>query len=274
MSDTRIEKDSLGEVEVPSSVYYGAQTERARQNFPVSGIRFPRRFIAALGMIKGEAAAVNEELGILQPELAQAIRQAADEVVQGDRDDDFPLDIFQTGSGTSTNMNANEVIGNRAIQILQGEMGSKSPVHPNDHVNAGQSSNDVIPTAIHLAAYAAIVEDLNPALDHLAAALEAKAREFDEVVKIGRTHLQDAVPVRLGQEFSGYAAQVRKGIERLEAVKPRLGELALGGTAVGTGLNARPGFATSVIERLGQRTGLPFVPAPTSSRPWRPKMPR
>lgn len=262
MSDTRIEKDSLGEVEVPSSVYYGAQTERARQNFPVSGIRFPRRFIAALGMIKGEAAAVNEELGILQPELAQAIRQAADEVVQGDRDDDFPLDIFQTGSGTSTNMNANEVIGNRAIQILQGEMGSKSPVHPNDHVNAGQSSNDVIPTAIHLAAYAAIVEDLNPALDHLAAALEAKAREFDEVVKIGRTHLQDAVPVRLGQEFSGYAAQVRKGIERLEGVKPRLGELALGGTAVGTGLNARPGFATSVIERLGQRTGLPFVPAP------------
>ncbi len=262
MSETRIEKDSLGEIEVPSSVYYGAQTERARQNFPVSGLRFPRRFIAALGMIKGEAAAVNEELGILQPELAQAIRQAADEVVRGDRDDDFPLDIFQTGSGTSTNMNANEVIGNRAIQILQGEMGSKSPVHPNDHVNAGQSSNDVIPTALHLSAYAAIVEDLNPALDHLAAALEAKAREFDEVVKIGRTHLQDAVPVRLGQEFSGYAAQVRKGIERLEAVKPRLGELALGGTAVGTGLNARPGFATSVIARLGQRTGLPFVPAP------------
>jgi fumarate hydratase class II len=262
MSETRIEKDSLGEIEVPSSVYYGAQTERARQNFPVSGLRFPRRFIAALGMIKGEAAAVNEELGILQPELAQAIRQAADEVVRGDRDDDFPLDIFQTGSGTSTNMNANEVIGNRAIQILQGEMGSKSPVHPNDHVNAGQSSNDVIPTAIHLSAYAAIVEDLNPALDPLAAALEAKAREFDEVVKIGRTHLQDAVPVRLGQEFSGYAAQVRKGIERLEGVKPRLGELALGGTAVGTGLNARPGFATSVIKRLGQRTGLPFVPAP------------
>jgi len=262
MSDTRIESDSLGEIEVPSSVYYGAQTERARRNFPVSGLRFPRRFIAALGMIKGEAATVNEKLGILEPELATAIRQAADEVAQGDRDEDFLLDIFQTGSGTSTNMNANEVIGNRAIQILQGEMGSKSPVHPNDHVNAGQSSNDVIPTAIHVAAYAAIVEDLDPALDHLAAALEAKAREFDEVVKIGRTHLQDAVPVRLGQEFSGYAMQVRKGIERLESVKPRLGELALGGTAVGTGLNARPGFAASVIERLGQRTGLPFVSAP------------
>ena len=179
MSDTRIEEDSLGEIEVPSSAYYGAQTERARQNFPVSGLRFPRRFIAALGMIKSEAAAVNEALGILEPGLAKAIRQAADEVASGERDENFPVDIFQTGSGTSTNMNANEVISNRAIEILGGEMGTKSPVHPNDHVNAGQSSNDVIPTAIHVSAYSALVEDLEPALDHLADALEGKAQAFD-----------------------------------------------------------------------------------------------
>ena len=262
MSDTRTETDSLGEIEVPSSAYYGAQTERARQNFPVSGLRFPRRFIAALGLIKGEAAAVNEEIGVLEPELAKAIRQAADEVAAGERDDDFPLDIFQTGSGTSTNMNANEVIANRAIEILGGEMGSKSPIHPNDHVNAGQSSNDIIPTAIYVSAYSALAEDLEPALDHLASALEAKAQEFDDVVKIGRTHLQDAVPVRLGQEFSGYGQQIRNGIDRLEAVKPRLAELALGGTAVGTGLNARPGFADSVIEKLATRTGHPFTSAP------------
>ena len=261
MSDLRIERDSLGEIEVPASAYYGAQTERARQNFPVSGLRFPRRFIAALGQIKGEAAAVNEELGIVAPELAKAIRQAAGEVADGKHDDHFPLDIFQTGSGTSTNMNANEVIANRAIEILGGEMGSKSPVHPNDHVNAGQSSNDVIPTAIHVAAYAAVVEDLEPALDRLANSLEAKASEFDDVVKIGRTHLQDAVPVRLGQEFSGYSQQVRNGIERLEAVKPRLAELALGGTAIGTGLNAPPGFADKVIERLAGGSGHPFMPA-------------
>ena len=262
MADTRIERDSLGEIEVASSAYYGAQTERARQNFPVSGLRFPRRFIAALGMIKGEAAAVNLELGVLEAEAAEAIQRAAAEVAAGQRDEDFPLDIFQTGSGTSTNMNANEVIANRAIEILGGEMGSKSPVHPNDHVNAGQSSNDVIPTAIHVAAYSAVAGDLEPALEHLATALEAKAQEFDEVVKIGRTHLQDAVPVRLGQEFSGYARQVRLGIDRLEAVKPRLAELALGGTAVGTGLNAVPGFADAVIGRLAERTGHPFVGAP------------
>ena len=262
MADMRIEKDSLGEVEVPSSVYYGAQTERARQNFPVSGLRFPRRFIEALGMIKGEAAGVNLELGVVEAEIAEAIQRAAKEVANGERDGDFPLDIFQTGSGTSTNMNANEVISNRAIEILGGEMGAKTPVHPNDHVNAGQSSNDVIPTAIHVAAYSAVTEDLEPALSHLAEALEAKAREFDDVVKIGRTHLQDAVPVRLGQEFSGYAQQVRMGIERLEAVKPRLAELALGGTAVGTGLNAPAGFADGVIDRLAERTGHPFVSAP------------
>jgi fumarate hydratase class II len=261
MSDMRIEKDSLGEIEVASSAYYGAQTERARRNFPVSGLRFPRRFIAALGMIKGEAAVVNQELGVVDPDIAKAIQQAASEVAKGDRDADFPLDIFQTGSGTSTNMNANEVISNRAIELLGGQMGTKSPVHPNDHVNCGQSSNDVIPTAIHVAAYSALVEDLEPALEHLAEALESKAREFDDVVKIGRTHLQDAVPVRLGQEFSGYAQQIRKGIDRVTAAKPRLAELALGGTAVGTGLNAQPGFADAVIERLVERTGHPFVPA-------------
>jgi fumarate hydratase class II len=261
MSATRIEKDPLGEIEVPAAAYFGAQTERARRNFPVSGLRFPRRFIAALGAIKGECAAVNEELGILEPRIAAAIRQAADEVAAGALDADFPLDIFQTGSGTSTNMNANEVIANRAIELLGGERGSKKPVHPNDHVNASQSSNDVIPTAIHVAAFGALAEHLEPALQRLEQALAAKAREFDDVVKIGRTHLQDAVPVRLGQEFGGYARQVGAGRERLAAVKPRLAELALGGTAVGTGLNAPPGFADRVIERLAARTGHPFVPA-------------
>ncbi len=259
---TRIEKDSLGEIEVPAASYHGAQTERARRNFPVSGLTFPPRFIAALARIKREAAAVNEEMGIVEPRVAAAIRQAADEVIAGRRDQDFPLDIFQTGSGTSTNMNANEVISNRAIEILGGKVGSKSPVHPNDHVNAGQSSNDAIPTAIHVAAFSAVVEDLEPALDRLAQALEAKAVELDDAVKIGRTHLQDAVPVRLGQEFSGYAQQVRYSLARLAAVKPRLAELALGGTAVGTGLNAPPGFADAVIARLAASTGHPFVPAP------------
>jgi len=262
MPDTRIEKDSLGPVEVPARAYYGAQTERARQNFPVSGLRFPRRFLAALAMIKSECAAINAEMEIVPRKLADAIRQAAEEVVEGKLDEHFPLDIFQTGSGTSTNMNANEVISNRAIEILGGTLGSKDPVHPNDHVNAGQSSNDVIPTAIHLAAYLSIAHDLEPALAHLAEALEKKAAEFDDVVKIGRTHLQDAVPVRLGQEFSGYAQQVRNGIDRVRSVKPRLAQLALGGTAAGTGLNAPPGFADRVIARLAQRTGEPFVGAP------------
>jgi fumarate hydratase class II len=262
MTDTRIEKDSLGEIEVPAARYWGAQTERARRNFPVSGLTMPRAFIAALGLIKREAARVNAELGVLDEGLAEAVRKAADEVVAGKLDADFPLDVFQTGSGTSTNMNANEVIANRAIEILGGEVGSKSPVHPNDHVNAGQSSNDTIPTAIHVSAYRAVVEDLEPALEILAASLEAKAEALADVVKIGRTHLQDAVPVTLGQEFSGYARQVRNGLARLAAAKPRLAELALGGTAVGTGLNARPGFADSVIARLAERTGHPFVPAP------------
>ncbi len=262
MTDTRIEKDSLGEIEVPADVYYGAQTERARRNFPVSGLTFPRQFIAAMGLIKREAARVNAGQGVLEPEIAEAILQAADEVIAGELDRHFPLDIFQTGSGTSTNMNTNEVISNRAIEILGGAMGSKTPVHPNDHVNAGQSSNDTIPTAIHVSAYRAIAEDLEPALEQLASSLEAKAAELDDVVKIGRTHLQDAVPVRLGQELSGYARQVRNGLARLADVRPRLAELALGGTAVGTGLNAAPGFAERVIEGIAEATGHPFVPAP------------
>jgi fumarate hydratase class II len=261
MSDTRIEKDSLGEIEVPAGAYYGAQTERARRNFPVSGLTLPKRFIAAVAMIKAEAAAVNEELGVVPGEIAQAIRRAATEVVEGKLDDHFPLDVFQTGSATSTNMNANEVLANRAIEILGGAIGSKK-VHPNDHVNAGQSSNDVIPTAIHVSSYLAIVEQLEPALARLADALGRKAAELDSVVKIGRTHLQDAVPVRLGQEFSGYAQQVKNALARLESVKPRLAELPLGGTAVGTGLNASPEMAPKVIARLSERTGCPFTQAP------------
>ena len=262
MTDTRTERDSLGDVQVPSDAYYGAQTERARQNFPVSGLRFPRRFISAMGMIKGEAAVVNAEMGIVEEGISEAIQQAASEVADGSLDAHFPLDIFQTGSGTSTNMNSNEVIANRAIEILGGELGSKSPVHPNDHVNAGQSSNDVIPTALYVSVFGAVVEDLEPSLAQLAESLAAKAREFDDVVKIGRTHLQDAVPMRLGQEFSGYAQQIRNALARLDSAKPRLAELALGGTAIGTGLNAPPGFADRVIERLAERTGHPFVPAP------------
>ena len=261
MSDTRIEKDSLGEIEVPAGAYYGAQTERARRNFPVSGLTLPRRFVAAVAMIKGEAAAVNEELGIVPPDIAKAIRQAAEEGIAGKFAGQFPLDIFQTGSATSTNMNVNEVLANRAIEILGGTIGSKK-VHPNDHVNAGQSSNDVIPSAIHVSAYIAIEEQLEPALRRLADSLGRKAEEFDRVVKIGRTHLQDAVPVRLGQEFSGYAQQARYALDRLAAVKPRLAELPLGGTAVGTGLNAPPEFAPRVISRLAEKTGCPFVPAP------------
>jgi len=261
MSQNRIESDSLGEIEVPESAYWGASTERARRNFPVSGLRFQRRFLAALGRIKAEAAAVNAELGIVPAELAGAIRKAALEVAAGRLDEHFPLDVFQTGSGTSTHMNANEVIANRAIEILGGVRGSKRPVHPNDHVNAGQSSNDVFPTALHVAAYGALAEELEPALSRLHDALAAKARELDDAVKIGRTHLQDAVPVRLGQEFGGYARQVANGLERLAAARVRLAELALGGTAAGTGLNAPPGFAEAVIARLAAATGYPFVAA-------------
>ncbi len=259
---TRTETDSLGPIDVAAENYFGAQTERARRNFPVSGLTFPHRFIAAHALIKREAAKVNRRMGLVPAELADAIVAAADEVIAGKFPKEFPLDIFQTGSGTSTNMNVNEVISNRAIEILGGVKGSKKPVHPNDHVNASQSSNDSIPTSIHVSAYLAIVEDLEPALQKLHAALAKKAEEFDPVVKIGRTHLQDAVPVRLGQEFGGYAQQVRYALDRLASVKPRLAELALGGTAVGTGLNAPPGFSEQVIEGIAAATGQPFRQAP------------
>ncbi len=262
MTDYRIEKDSMGEVKVPSHALWGAQTQRAVENFPISGRTLPPRMIHAFGFVKGAAAQVNKARGALAPELADAIIAAAAEVAAGNLDAQFPLDVFQTGSGTSSNMNANEVIANRAIQLLGGVVGSKSPVHPNDHVNRGQSSNDVVPTVIHIAALEALDHDLLPALKELAGALERKARDFDGVVKIGRTHLQDAVPVRLGQELSGYATQVRNAVRRVEGARPALGEVALGGTAVGTGLNAEPGFAKAVIEHVASETGLPLKQAP------------
>ncbi|MEJ5253178.1 MAG: class II fumarate hydratase [Chthonomonadetes bacterium] len=258
MSNHRIERDSLGEVRVPADALYGAQTQRAVENFPISGIRFPRVFIRALGLIKGCAAAVNAELGLLDAQKAQAIQQAADEVAEGRWDEHFPIDIFQTGSGTSTNMNANEVIANRATQILGGEIGSKL-VHPNDHVNMGQSSNDVIPTAIHVSAYLEVQEVLLPALRHLHETLQKRANELDDVVKTGRTHLMDAMPVRMSQEIGGWAYQVGQSIERIESCLPRLAKLALGGTAVGTGINAHPEFASRVAAKLAERTGIPFV---------------
>lgn len=258
----RTETDSMGEVQVPEGAYYGAQTKRAVDNFPVSGMRMPRSFIRALALIKRSAAQVNSELGLIDQKLADPIIQAAQEVMSGTWDDHFPIDVFQTGSGTSTNMNANEVISNRAIEILGGQIGSKSPVHPNDHVNMGQSSNDVIPTTIHIAALESIERDLLPALKHLHEALDAKAKEFDDIVKIGRTHLQDAVPIRLGQEFSGYASMIEHDIHRVESVRPHLSELALGGTAVGTGLNARPGFSAAVIAKIAETTGIGFKQAP------------
>jgi fumarate hydratase, class II len=252
----RVERDSMGEVKVPRDALFGAQTRRALDNFPISDLRFQRRFIQALGAIKLEAAVVNRELGLLEEELEEAIVEAAGEVVEGRLDNQFVLDIFQTGSGTSTNMNANEVISNRAIQILEGELGSKSPAHPNDHVNQGQSSNDVIPTAIHLAALIAIKEDLIPGLQKLQEALGEKAVEFDGVVKTGRTHLQDATPIRLGQEFRGYAGQIERGLKRVEKAREDLAEVALGGTAVGTGVNTSPEFASKVCERLSERFGV------------------
>lgn len=256
--ETRIERDSLGEVAVPASALYGAQTQRAVENFPISGMTFPRVFIRALGLIKYAAAQANEDLGLLEAVVAGAIRQAAQEVIDGQLDDHFPIDVYQTGSGTSTNMNANEVISNRAIQILGGQVGSKQPVHPNDHVNQGQSSNDVIPAAIHVSAYLQVAEELLPALRHLRDTLLQRAEELDDVVKTGRTHLMDAMPIRLGQQLSGYATQIDHGIRRIEATLPRLAELALGGTAVGTGLNAHPEFGARVAARLVELTGLPF----------------
>jgi fumarate hydratase class II len=253
----RTERDSMGEVQVPDDAYYGASTQRAVDNFPISNLRFNRRMIEALGLVKRHAAEANLELGLITAEQADAIGTAAEEVIAGRHDDQFVVDIFQTGSGTSSNMNANEVIANRATELVGGQRGEKL-VHPNDHVNASQSSNDVIPTAIHIAAVATLRETTIPALDRLAGALEAKAEEFDHVVKSGRTHLMDATPVRLGQEFGGWATQVRKGIERIEATLPGLEELALGGTAVGTGINAPEGFAANTIARIAERTGYAF----------------
>ncbi|MDH3212111.1 MAG: class II fumarate hydratase [Myxococcales bacterium] len=252
---TRIERDSMGEMEVPADALWGASTQRAVLNFPVSGERFPRRFIQALGIIKGAAAATNAELGILDAPLAEAIQVAAREVSDGTLDDHFVLDVFQTGSGTSTHMNANEVIAHRARQLL-GE--GAASVHPNDHVNASQSSNDVIPTALHVSARQAIHEELLPALRRLHTCLGRKARDFDAVVKVGRTHLMDATPVRLGQEFAGYARQVELGIARAEAASRSLAELALGGTAVGTGLNRPSGFPAKAIARISEAAGLEY----------------
>jgi fumarate hydratase, class II len=252
----RVERDSMGEVKVPRDALFGAQTRRALDNFPISDLRKPRRFVEALGAIKLEAAVVNNELGMLDDGLKDAIVEAAEEVAGGELDSAFVLDVFQTGSGTSTNMNANEVISNRAIQLLGGELGSKTPVHPNDQVNMGQSSNDVIPTAIHLSALISIEQDLLPALEKLRGALQEKAGQFDDVVKTGRTHLQDATPIRLGQEFRGYAGQMERAIERMRKAQDDLSEVALGGTAVGTGVNTRPEFAARVCQRLSERFGV------------------
>jgi fumarate hydratase class II len=254
----RIESDSMGQMRVPEKAYWGAETQRAVENFPISGLRFPRRFLRALGMLKKASAAANRELTLLPQDLAEAISRAAQEVMEGKLDGQFVLDIFQTGSGTSTNMNANEVIANRANEILGGKIGDKKPVHPNDHVNLGQSSNDIIPSSIHIAALEGIQRDLLPAFRSLQSVLEEKASEFDRVVKIGRTHLQDATPIRLGQEFSGYASMVQHGMRRLESVGRGLAELAIGGTAVGTGINTHPKFAGLVVGKINEMTGLPF----------------
>jgi fumarate hydratase class II len=251
----RMEHDTMGEVRVPASAKWRAQTQRAVENFPISGTGLEPRHVKALALIKAAAATANAELGVVTAEQADAIHRAAIEVADGEWDDQFPIDVFQTGSGTSSNMNMNEVLASLATESLGQE------VHPNDHVNASQSSNDTFPTSIHVAATGAIIEDLQPALDHLATALQEKADEFAIVVKSGRTHLMDATPVTLGQEFGGYAAQVRYGIERLEGVLPRVAELPLGGTAVGTGINTPPGFAARVIAVLATDTGLPLTEA-------------
>jgi fumarate hydratase class II len=258
MTNFREEKDSMGAVRVPEQAYYGAQTQRAIDNFAIGDLKMPLEVIRALALIKAGAAEVNRRLGRLDPRLAEAVAAAAQEVRQGRWDDQFVVGVFQTGSGTSSNMNVNEVIASRANEMLTGQKGGKSPVHPNDHANLGQSSNDAIPSAIHIAALAAIRGRLVPALRRLQLALAAKAEEFADVRKIGRTHLQDAVPMTLGQEFSGYARQVELGVERLAAVEPRLAELALGGTAVGTGVNAHPDFAAATIAWIAQETGIDF----------------
>jgi fumarate hydratase, class II len=258
---TRTETDSMGAIEVPADRYWGAQTQRSLEHFKIGGERFPREMIRALGLIKKACALVNQDLGLLDADRAKAIIQAADEVIAGTLDEHFPLVIWQTGSGTQTNMNANEVIANRAIQLLGGQMGSKKPVHPNDDVNRSQSSNDVFPTAIHVAAVDQIVGRLLPAVQALREALDEKARAFEGIVKIGRTHLQDATPLTLGQEFSGYVAMLDHALDTIRSVLPGLCELAIGGTAVGTGLNAPAGFGERVAGQLRALTGQPFTSA-------------
>jgi fumarate hydratase class II len=259
---TRIEKDTFGDIEVPCDRYYGAQTQRSLQNFRIGGERFPREFIYALGIVKKAAARVNVQLGKLDGQLLPAIEQAADEVIAGKLDDHFPLVVWQTGSGTQTNMNANEVIANRASELLGGVLGSKKPVHPNDHVNMSQSTNDSFPTAMHVAIVDRVCHGLLPALGRLAEALDAKSQQFAHIVKIGRTHLMDATPLTLGQVFSGYAAQVRGAQAAVTAALPQMYELAAGGTAVGTGLNSHPRYAVAVAAEIAALTGLPFVTAP------------
>jgi fumarate hydratase class II len=257
----RIEKDTMGEIQVPSDKYYGAQTARSLMNFKIGGDRFPRELIRALGILKKAAALTNKELGTLSSEKADLIVRAADEVIEGKLDEHFPLVVWQTGSGTQTNMNANEVIANRAIELAGGELGSKKPIHPNDDVNKAQSSNDTFPTAMHIAAVEQIHHRLIPMVTKLRDALQKKSEEFKDIIKIGRTHLMDAVPLTLGQEFSGYVQMLTNGLERIEAALPRLYELALGGTAVGTGLNTHPKFAELSAKKIAEITGLPFVTA-------------
>ncbi|MFC3692078.1 class II fumarate hydratase [Chenggangzhangella methanolivorans] len=262
MTATRTETDSFGPLEVPSDKYWGAQTQRSLQNFKIGGETMPKPLIRALGIIKRSAALANKEQGSIDGKLADAIAAAAQEVIDGKFDDHFPLVVWQTGSGTQSNMNANEVVSNRAIEALGGEMGSKKPVHPNDHVNMSQSSNDTFPTAMHIAAAEEIERRLLPQLKHLEDALQAKASAFEHIIKIGRTHTQDATPLTLGQEFSGYVAQVRLGAERIRETLKHLYPLAQGGTAVGTGINAKVGFAEKFAEKVAEITGLPFVTAP------------
>jgi fumarate hydratase, class II len=258
---TRRETDSLGAVEVPAHHYWGAQTQRSLHHFSIGDDRMPRAVIRGMALLKKAAALTNQDLGKLPAEETKLIVQAADEIIDGKHDDEFPLYVWQTGSGTQTNMNVNEVIANRAIELAGGELGSKAPFHPNDHVNMSQSSNDTFPTAMHIAAAEELVHRLIPSVTALRDALDAKAQEFDEIVKVGRTHLQDAVPLTLGQEFSGYVAQLDDDLERLGLVLPGLYELAIGGTAVGTGLNAPPGFAERCAAKIAELTGLPFVSA-------------
>jgi fumarate hydratase, class II len=260
--NTRTESDSMGTIAVPTDRYWGAQTARSLHYFAIGHDRMPAELIRAFGTLKKAAAIVNQDLGKLSQDVAQWLIPAADEVIAGQLDEHFPLSVWQTGSGTQTNMNANEVIANRAIELSGGVMGSKQPVHPNDHVNLSQSSNDTFPTAMHIAAVETIVEQLLPALRHLRDALDAKGQEFQTIIKIGRTHLMDAVPLSLGQEFSGYVAQLDASLRRIEAVLPELYELALGGTAVGTGLNTHPEFADRAAAKIAELTGYPFVSAP------------